>query len=155
MALITFFLYKKSIVSPSIISSFVILWPILLSSFVLNCFSRVHNILDILYWPIFPWEKEERKNQREEYYKASCTLYQVDLDHTSLSTSAPFTFLFFPFYTLYIHTMASSTQSLLNLDPEHISCIGGRTVVTCKGCAGNAPRYIYTSPQDNPYISQY
>ncbi|KAF4771849.1 hypothetical protein N7455_008252 [Penicillium solitum] len=36
--------------------------------------------------------------------------------------------------------MASSTQSLLNLDPEHISCIGGRTVVTCKGCAGNAPR---------------
>lgn len=38
-------------------------------------------------------------------------------------------------------TMASSTQSLLNLDPEHISCIGGRTVVTCKGCAGNAPRY--------------
>ncbi|KAJ5592706.1 hypothetical protein N7537_009610 [Penicillium hordei] len=36
--------------------------------------------------------------------------------------------------------MASPTQSLLNLDPEHISCIGGRTVVTCKGCAGNAPR---------------
>ncbi|KAJ5372396.1 hypothetical protein N7517_004402 [Penicillium concentricum] len=36
--------------------------------------------------------------------------------------------------------MASSTQFLLNLDPEHISCIGGRTVVTCKGCAGNAPR---------------
>ncbi|KAJ5816619.1 hypothetical protein N7447_008852 [Penicillium robsamsonii] len=36
--------------------------------------------------------------------------------------------------------MASSTQYLLNLDPEHISCIGGRTVVTCKGCAGNAPR---------------
>ncbi|KAJ5970854.1 uncharacterized protein N7479_000772 [Penicillium vulpinum] len=36
--------------------------------------------------------------------------------------------------------MASFTQSLFNLDPEHISCIGGRTVVTCKGCAGNAPR---------------
>ncbi|OQE37185.1 hypothetical protein PENCOP_c010G00369 [Penicillium coprophilum] len=36
--------------------------------------------------------------------------------------------------------MASPIQSLLNLDPEHISCIGGRTVVTCKGCAGNAPR---------------
>ncbi|CAG8014116.1 unnamed protein product [Penicillium nalgiovense] len=36
--------------------------------------------------------------------------------------------------------MASFIQPLLNLDPEHISCIGGRTVVTCKGCAGNAPR---------------
>ncbi|CAG8910062.1 unnamed protein product [Penicillium egyptiacum] len=36
--------------------------------------------------------------------------------------------------------MASSTQSLFNLDPAHIACIGGRTVVTCKGCAGNAPR---------------
>ncbi|KGO37164.1 hypothetical protein PEX1_076330 [Penicillium expansum] len=36
--------------------------------------------------------------------------------------------------------MASSTQSLFSLDPEHISCVGGRTVVTCKGCAGNAPR---------------
>ena len=42
--------------------------------------------------------------------------------------------------------MASSTNALLNLDPEHISCIGGRTVVTCKSCAGNAPRYIYTTP---------
>ncbi|KAJ5154351.1 uncharacterized protein N7500_009790 [Penicillium coprophilum] len=37
--------------------------------------------------------------------------------------------------------MASSIQPLLDLDPEHRSCIGGRTVVTCKGCAGNAPRY--------------
>ncbi|OGE49577.1 hypothetical protein PENARI_c020G07289 [Penicillium arizonense] len=36
--------------------------------------------------------------------------------------------------------MASSTNSLLNLDPQHISCIGGRTVLTCKSCAGNAPR---------------
>ncbi|KAJ5210573.1 hypothetical protein N7472_000712 [Penicillium cf. griseofulvum] len=36
--------------------------------------------------------------------------------------------------------MAISIQSLLSLDPEHISCVGGRTVVTCKGCAGNAPR---------------
>lgn len=52
--------------------------------------------------------------------------------------------------------MASSTQSLLNLDPEHISCIGGRTVVTCKGCAGNAPRYTpapniaFITPNTNP-----
>lgn len=38
-------------------------------------------------------------------------------------------------------TMAS-TQSLLNLDPSHISCIGGRTVLTCRNCAGNAPRYV-------------
>ncbi|KAJ5357384.1 hypothetical protein N7541_004542 [Penicillium brevicompactum] len=34
----------------------------------------------------------------------------------------------------------ASSNSLYNLDPEHISCIGGRTVVTCKSCAGNAPR---------------
>ncbi|CAG8025353.1 unnamed protein product [Penicillium salamii] len=33
----------------------------------------------------------------------------------------------------------ASTNTLFNLDPEHISCIGGRTVVTCKSCAGNAP----------------
>lgn len=33
-------------------------------------------------------------------------------------------------------------MSSLNLDPEHTSCIGGRTVLTCQDCAGNAPRYI-------------
>ncbi|GFF32613.1 hypothetical protein IFM46972_03607 [Aspergillus udagawae] len=27
-----------------------------------------------------------------------------------------------------------------NLDPEHTACIGGRTVLTCRDCAGNAPR---------------
>ncbi|PYH95316.1 hypothetical protein BO71DRAFT_205301 [Aspergillus ellipticus CBS 707.79] len=26
------------------------------------------------------------------------------------------------------------------MDPEHTSCIGGRTVLTCRNCAGNAPR---------------
>ncbi|KAJ5780760.1 hypothetical protein N7457_005920 [Penicillium paradoxum] len=36
--------------------------------------------------------------------------------------------------------MATTTNLLFNLDPEHISCIGGRTVITCKSCAGNAPR---------------
>ncbi|KAJ5692960.1 hypothetical protein N7462_002383 [Penicillium macrosclerotiorum] len=36
--------------------------------------------------------------------------------------------------------MATSNLSILDLDPNHISCIGGRTVVTCRHCAGNAPR---------------
>lgn len=40
----------------------------------------------------FPLRERKRKNQREEYHKATCTLYQVDLDHTSLSTTTPFTF---------------------------------------------------------------
>ncbi|KAJ5864898.1 uncharacterized protein N7529_006814 [Penicillium soppii] len=44
--------------------------------------------------------------------------------------------------------MSSSTNALFTLDPEHVSCIGGRTVVTCKSCAGNAPRYIHTSDFD-------
>ncbi|KAL4964887.1 uncharacterized protein BDV14DRAFT_63821 [Aspergillus stella-maris] len=30
--------------------------------------------------------------------------------------------------------------SSLELDPSHTSCIGGRTVLTCRNCAGNAPR---------------
>ncbi|KAL4903917.1 hypothetical protein BDW74DRAFT_179500 [Aspergillus multicolor] len=30
--------------------------------------------------------------------------------------------------------------SSLDLDPAHKSCIGGRTVLTCRSCAGNAPR---------------
>ncbi|KAL2811460.1 hypothetical protein BDW59DRAFT_168006 [Aspergillus cavernicola] len=30
--------------------------------------------------------------------------------------------------------------SSLDLDPAHTSCIGGRTVLTCRSCAGNAPR---------------
>lgn len=38
--------------------------------------------------------------------------------------------------------MAASTHSIFTLDPDHISCIGGRTVVTCQNCAGNAPRYV-------------
>ncbi|KAI9374231.1 hypothetical protein BJX61DRAFT_540965 [Aspergillus egyptiacus] len=33
-----------------------------------------------------------------------------------------------------------SQQSSLDLDPNHTSCIGGRTVITCRSCAGNAPR---------------
>ncbi|KAI2707711.1 hypothetical protein CBS147332_6769 [Penicillium roqueforti] len=36
--------------------------------------------------------------------------------------------------------MATSTHFMYNLDPDHRSCVGGRKVVTCKGCAGNAPR---------------
>ncbi|KAH2162124.1 hypothetical protein KXW33_001507 [Aspergillus fumigatus] len=31
-------------------------------------------------------------------------------------------------------------MSSLNLDPEHTSCIGGRTVLSCQDYAGNAPR---------------
>ncbi|KAJ5925640.1 hypothetical protein N7454_008279 [Penicillium verhagenii] len=34
----------------------------------------------------------------------------------------------------------ASAQSLFSLDPGHISCIGGRTALTCRNCAGNAPR---------------
>lgn len=40
--------------------------------------------------------------------------------------------------------MTTSTPSTFSLDPDHISCIGGRTVVTCQNCAGNAPRYVPT-----------
>ncbi|KAJ5124493.1 uncharacterized protein N7515_008318 [Penicillium bovifimosum] len=36
--------------------------------------------------------------------------------------------------------MASSSFTFVDPDPTHISCLGGRTVLTCKGCAGNAPR---------------
>ncbi|KAH8433061.1 uncharacterized protein LDX57_010700 [Aspergillus melleus] len=36
--------------------------------------------------------------------------------------------------------MAHQAVSTLRLDPEHTSCIGGRTVLTCRHCAGNAPR---------------
>ena len=41
--------------------------------------------------------------------------------------------------------MATSNLNLspFHLDPDHISCIGGRTVQTCRGCAGNAPRYVH------------
>ena len=38
--------------------------------------------------------------------------------------------------------MANNQASIYNLDPGHISCIGGRTVLTCRHCAGNAPRYM-------------
>jgi hypothetical protein len=38
--------------------------------------------------------------------------------------------------------MSYRAMSSLNLDPEHTSCIGGRTVLTCRDCAGNAPRYV-------------
>ncbi|OJJ04220.1 hypothetical protein ASPVEDRAFT_43679 [Aspergillus versicolor CBS 583.65] len=30
--------------------------------------------------------------------------------------------------------------SSIELDPTHRSCIGGKTVLTCRSCAGNAPR---------------
>ncbi|KAJ5115136.1 hypothetical protein NUU61_000895 [Penicillium alfredii] len=43
--------------------------------------------------------------------------------------------------------MANSTLAILHLDPDHISCIGGRTVLTCRSCAGNAPRYINPNPK--------
>ncbi|KAF9893928.1 hypothetical protein FE257_008899 [Aspergillus nanangensis] len=36
--------------------------------------------------------------------------------------------------------MAHQPVSSLHLDPHHTSCIGGRTVLTCRNCAGNAPR---------------
>ncbi|KAJ0427027.1 hypothetical protein BJY00DRAFT_6986 [Aspergillus carlsbadensis] len=36
--------------------------------------------------------------------------------------------------------MVDRTASSLDLDPSHTSCIGGRTVLTCRSCAGNAPR---------------
>ncbi|GIJ82963.1 hypothetical protein Asppvi_001480 [Aspergillus pseudoviridinutans] len=36
--------------------------------------------------------------------------------------------------------MSYRAMSSLNLDPEHTACIGGRTVLTCRDCAGNAPR---------------
>ncbi|KAJ5306075.1 hypothetical protein N7508_005090 [Penicillium antarcticum] len=55
--------------------------------------------------------------------------------------------------------MATSTNSFLNLDPQHISCIGGRTVLTCKSCAGNAPSCngrgfnIFICAQCNPAAS--
>jgi hypothetical protein len=124
------------------------LWPILLSSFVPNSSFRVHNILTILYWDsIFP--EKEKKNRKKTTKPPS--LHQVYPDHTSLFTSAPLP-PNIPLYTSTSITMASSIQPLLNLDPEHISCIGGRTVVTCKGCAGNAPRYIPPKQPFHPYL---
>ncbi|KAJ5482646.1 hypothetical protein N7475_001458 [Penicillium sp. IBT 31633x] len=53
--------------------------------------------------------------------------------------------------------MANITNALLNLDPEHISCIGGKTVITCKGCAGNAPRYVPISTKTStpPFTSTH
>ncbi|GES65798.1 hypothetical protein ATEIFO6365_0012019000 [Aspergillus terreus] len=36
--------------------------------------------------------------------------------------------------------MAHHAVPLVDLDPSHTSCIGGRTVLTCRSCAGNAPR---------------
>ncbi|KAF3386594.1 hypothetical protein F1880_000339, partial [Penicillium rolfsii] len=41
---------------------------------------------------------------------------------------------------LCIYTMTSLKPSHFQFDPDHVSCIGGRTVVTCRDCAGNAPR---------------
>ncbi|PWY75136.1 hypothetical protein BO70DRAFT_431114 [Aspergillus heteromorphus CBS 117.55] len=34
----------------------------------------------------------------------------------------------------------SHAETLYDMDPEHTSCIGGQTVLTCRDCAGNAPR---------------
>ncbi|PLB35789.1 uncharacterized protein BDW47DRAFT_109833 [Aspergillus candidus] len=34
----------------------------------------------------------------------------------------------------------SCSMATIQLDPGHTSCIGGRTVLTCRHCAGNAPR---------------
>lgn len=48
------------------------------------------------------------------------------------------------------HTKLSSNKMpgqypSVELDPQHISCVGGRTIITRPYCAGNAPRYIHTS----------
>lgn len=32
----------------------------------------------------------------------------------------------------------------VELDPQHNTCVGGRTIITCPDCAGNAPRYTHT-----------
>ncbi|KAL2856291.1 hypothetical protein BJX68DRAFT_206343 [Aspergillus pseudodeflectus] len=36
--------------------------------------------------------------------------------------------------------MDDRASSSSDLDPSHTSCIGGRMVLTCPSCAGNAPR---------------
>ncbi|RAL02065.1 uncharacterized protein BO80DRAFT_38170 [Aspergillus ibericus CBS 121593] len=36
--------------------------------------------------------------------------------------------------------MSAQAGSMYQRDPGHTSCIGGRTVMTCRSCAGNAPR---------------
>ncbi|KAL5363421.1 hypothetical protein BJX96DRAFT_118639 [Aspergillus floccosus] len=36
--------------------------------------------------------------------------------------------------------MAYQAVPSIDLDPSHTSCIGGRTILTCRSCAGNAPR---------------
>jgi hypothetical protein len=43
--------------------------------------------------------------------------------------------------TALYKNMAHHAVSSVHLDPEHTSCIGGRTVLTCRSCAGNAPRF--------------
>ncbi|KAL3476846.1 hypothetical protein BJX99DRAFT_257970 [Aspergillus californicus] len=42
--------------------------------------------------------------------------------------------------------------SSLDLDPSHTSCIGGRTVLTCRNCAGNAPRSLQWSRLQHLYM---
>ncbi|KAJ5735242.1 uncharacterized protein N7483_000367 [Penicillium malachiteum] len=36
--------------------------------------------------------------------------------------------------------MSPANNSLLSLDPTHTSCVAGKTALTCRSCAGNAPR---------------
>ncbi|PWY69292.1 hypothetical protein BO83DRAFT_69293 [Aspergillus eucalypticola CBS 122712] len=49
-------------------------------------------------------------------------------------------------WTTYYHLVLVSEEMphqaglMYQRDPGHTSCIGGRTVVTCRSCAGNAPR---------------
>lgn len=133
VALINFVLYKKSVV----FSVYTLVQ--LLSSFVSNYFFKTLTIYWLFfYWSVFLHKKEPTGRIAQSH------LYFM------WGGFGPY-FTLHIYYTLYLLifpfpipptsiTMASSTQSMMNLDPEHISCIGGRTVVTCKGCAGNAPR---------------
>lgn len=95
VALITFFLYKKSLFLRLPFLALLYFGPYYCLSLFPTGFSGF-----TIYWlsfiDQFSPERKKRKNQREEYHKATCTLYQEDLDHTSLSTT-PFTFQYFPF----------------------------------------------------------
>ncbi|KAL2868175.1 uncharacterized protein BJX67DRAFT_63035 [Aspergillus lucknowensis] len=61
--------------------------------------------------------------------RPSIPQYFIHKAHSTFESSASF-------------SMVNQAVSSLELDPTHTSCIGGKTVLTCRSCAGNAPRYV-------------
>ena len=99
VALINLFLHKKSVVSS--VSGFIPLaYTINFLCPQLPFHGLQHTDYSLLGFH-FPENERKKKKEQEEYHKATCTLYQVYPDHTSLSTSN----LYLPISPLpiYIH----------------------------------------------------